>query len=200
MKAAPVPVTAETLGYLAATLPERLRELVQPGHLVAIEERDGQRHCTLIATAERWALQTWEPLPAAPPAEVEPEPAAAAPELVGKIDKDSETAEVAAWVKANGWRGSVVGRWVWVPAHQLGGRSPDPARMRAAGFGFSKRRGEFFHTCGVEGVKPPEGRKRWGGRLDRYHNAASVADFKPAAWDPRAHWQQHKDRKRKKAS
>lgn len=131
-------------------------------------------------------MQVWEPLPLAP---------------VVSIHKESDTAEVAAWVKDHGWRGSVVGRWIWVPAHQPGKELP-AATMRAAGFGFSKNRGAYYHTCGVESTKPPEGRKRWGGQLERYHSAVSVQDHR-ASFDGRPDWIKTKEsraaRRRKKA-
>jgi hypothetical protein len=191
---------------LAAHLPARLRTFLdgdlEPGALVTItqEHRDGHSHSTVILHELRLAVQAWE-------ADQEQSGAPAAPEVTSDqatscpLLPDSTTTDVAGWVSSAGLRGSVVGKWVWVPAHQLGtpAESVRALLTSAAGWKFSQRRQSYFHTCGVEAAAPPKGQKRWGGNLERYHGAASVKDYRGQALPNAAGLRKAAASKRRKA-
>lgn len=153
-----------------------------------------------------WQPPTWEPfapgelpevLPGAP--EVGENPTAQPEnEPAPSIGPDSETAEVAAWCREAALNASVVGQWVWCdPYQQLGrDRAALDRLLRAAGFKFSSRRQSYFHACGVSCRRQP-GDKRRGGKLERFHGTASVADYNPKTFDPRPGWQLAKAAKTK---
>lgn len=96
------------------------------------------------------------------------------------ITIDSETPEVAAWCRMAGLNASVVGQWVWCDPHLQATRTPAEVAvlMEGTGFKFSPRRQSYFHACTVSCRRQP-GDKRRGGKLERFHNTASVRDYNP---------------------
>lgn len=137
-----------------------------------------------------------QPLPQETPPEPAREPVAR------ELDTDSETDTVAAWVKRQGLQGFVSGAWLWVDdsvPNRLKAGGEDGAGLAALltanGFRISKRRGSWFHMCGVR----PKGERPTGRKLSRMHNTVPVDQFRPATYDPRPAWQQAKTRKRRAA-
>lgn len=165
------------------------------------EIRDGMLYRVLLDVAARVAVQVWDP--AAEAAPVPDAPQAPRRTISRELDKDAETDDVAAWVKARGLTQShVVGAWVWVDDSVLnrlavGGDLGAELRelLHANGFAFSRKRSAYFHTCGVR----PKGERPTKRKLERMHNVVSVGDFRPATYDPRPAWQQRKTRKRRAA-
>src|SRR5690606_30608361 len=85
--------------------------------------------------------------------------------IAPEITYESPTELVAAWCLAKDLDAEIVGKWVWVTFHE---KPADELRaeLKAAGFRWVHKRGQWAHNCGVK--------SRRGGAAHPRHKYGSI--------------------------